>query len=81
MSKIIDDPSVKFGSFIKVSRGTRPHRIVLREVGGVQPFVTHFENMKIVDDDTYGSDGFYWDHYFDTYEQALADFNERVKNF
>ena len=46
-----------------------PSEIVLRYVGGYQPYATHFHNMR--------DGGYYWGHYFADLQQARADFIER----
>ena len=78
MSKVLNDPSILNYTFIKVSEGLRPHRVVLRHLPDeVQPYVVHMENMNLVEDDTYGHDTFYWGHYFDSLEDAEKGFEER----
>jgi hypothetical protein len=44
-------------------------QVVLREVGGVEPFVTHVYDSN--------KDSYFWGHYFRNVEDALEDFNER----
>lgn len=57
--------------------GMLPTRIVLREIGGFQPFTTH---LKV-----YPRDGgplrepyLIWGHYFKTLEAAEADYHKRL---
>lgn len=78
MSKILNDPTIINHTYIKVCDGLRPHRLVLRHLPDeVKPYVTHMENMKLVGDDTYGHEDFYWGNYFDSLEDANKDFEKR----
>lgn len=42
---------------------------VLAHVGGYHPYVTWVHNRE--------TGGYYWGHYFQTYDEALKDFNSR----
>lgn len=59
--------------FSTVANGGEDYRIVLREVGGSFPYVSHYENVnKNVPD-------FYWGHYYKDAEEGAAGFFARVK--
>lgn len=44
--KIRDHGSVMVASAVKIEEGLRPSRIVLRSVGGYEPWATHLETLK-----------------------------------
>jgi hypothetical protein len=73
------DESIHRATRVVVDTGLVPHRVVLRYVpDSVQPWVTHFEAMKVADEDTLVHAYWFQGHYFDTKEDALEDFNERA---
>ena len=78
--KIRDHGSVMVASAVKIEEGLRPSRIVLRSVGGYEPWATHLETLKF--DPKTGRlvhEEFHWGHYFEKREQAEIDFHARVK--
>ena len=78
--KIKDHPTIVWASAVVISQGTKPHRVVLRHVPeSHDPWVTHMENLKIVDAETLEHESFYWGHYFEEKEHAEADFHARLK--
>lgn len=50
-----------------------PGAVVIRDVGGVHPFVVHFANTQ--------SGGYHEGSYCQTLEKAIARFNERVSRY
>jgi len=55
---------------------TQNYRVVLREIGGYHPYVTHLENLQDNGEQKEGRE-FYWGHYFEKYEKALVDYVDR----
>ena len=80
--KIKNEKTVLYGTSLKVSNGTKPHRIVIRHLPNeYKPYVTHMENMKLEDLETFVHEFFYSGHYFSSMEDAVQDFKERSNGF
>ena len=58
--------------------GCEKSRVVLHEVGGYQPFVTHVDVIK---DGWPAYSGLIWGHYFSDAEAARADFEKRCHRY
>lgn len=83
-----NDETILAATAIVHQQGYQPTRVVLRHVGGVQPFVTHLQTLLYY----YPFEGqgykehVYWyeedsmyGHYFADLEDAFADFAERAR--
>ncbi len=80
--KIKNEETVLYGTAVKVVDGTKPHRVVMRHLPDeYQANVTHMENMKLEDLETFIHESFYWGHYFSKKEDAERDFKERSNGF
>ena len=80
--KVKNEETVIYGTALKISDGTKPHRVVLRYLEGeYQPYVTHMENMKLEGSEAFVHESFYWGHYFSNKDDAVKDFEERSNGF
>ncbi len=80
-TEIETDSSIIEASRIVISKGCRPARIVLRAVGGAQPFVTHLQVFDLIvqnGDPFFAHVGYHDGHYFRDRPTALVDFSTRA---
>lgn len=70
-------PSILQTTALKIEEGLMPYRYVLRDLkAGVEPFVVHRENLKLVNG-VWEHSEFYWGHYFRALTEAEKFFRER----
>jgi hypothetical protein len=68
------DKDLDSGPMKPAGNGSLRSQVVLREVGGVEPFVTHLRVFR-------GDGSFFhtWGHYFKSEAAAREDFQKRVE--